>query len=430
MSSDLNEVVRVVILDTSTAITTASFQYPLVLASFTNFAERVRTYTSISQVGEDFDSTSKPYIMARQLFGQTSVLGAPPPAVLIGRRQVDSVTLTPVVANNTTYSVVINDTTYSFVSDGTATATEISAGLDTAIGALAGFTVTDGVGTLTIAPTTPGTDWSLTVSSNLTKVDAAPTETWVEALEQVEIENDTWYLLTAEVQTLAEQEALSDAIQAREKIYGLSSSDTVAPTTGITDIGYKLNAKATGRTFGVYSATSATEFPEAAWAGSQLAVTPGANDWDFKRANGVTVSKLSSTQVVNLRNKSWNFYRAKGGVNVFQDGDMFDGKPIDVQIGKDWLKARLQEAIYFRIINSLKIPMTDAGLLVVENEIRGVLSQAQANGLIDQGWRVTSPAVLSIPENLRAQRAAGVFVIRARLQGAVRFVDIEFYLSV
>lgn len=430
MSSDLNEVVRVVILDTSTAITTASFQYPLVLASFTNFAERVRTYTSIQQVGEDFDSTSKPYIIARQLFGQTSVLGAPPPAVLIGRRQVDSVTLTPVVANSTTYSVVINDTTYSFVSDADATATEISAGLDTAIGALAGFTVTDGVGTLTIAPTTPGTDWSLTVSSNLTKVDAAPTETWVEALEQVEIENDTWYLLTAEVQTLAEQEALSDAIQAREKIYGLSSSDTVAPTTGITDIGYKLNAKAAGRTFGVYSATSATEFPEAAWAGSQLAVTPGNNDWDFKRANGVTVSKLSSTQVVNLRNKSWNFYRAKGGVNIFQDGDMFDGKPIDVQIGKDWLKARLQEAIYFRIINSLKIPMTDSGLLVVENEIRGVLSQAQANGLIDQGWRVTTPSVLSIPENLRAQRAAGVFVIRARLQGAVRFVDIEFYLSV
>lgn len=430
MSSDLNEVVRVVILDTSTAITTTSFQYPLVLASFTNFAERVRTYTSIQQVGEDFDSTSKPYIMARQLFGQTSVLGAPPPAVLIGRRQVDSITLTPVVANSTTYSVVINDTTYSFVSDADATATEITAGLDTAIGALAGFTVTDGVGTLTIAPTTPGTDWSLTVSSNITKVDAAPTETWVEALEQVELENDTWYLLTAEVQTVAEQEALSDAIQAREKIYGLSSADTVAPTTGITDIGYKLNAKAAGRTFGVYSGTAATEFPEAAWAGSQLAVTPGANDWDFKRANGVTVSKLSSTQVVNLREKSWNFYRTKGGVNIFQDGDMFDGKPIDVQIGKDWLKARLQEAIYFRIINSLKIPMTDSGLLVVENEINGVMSQAQANGLIDQGWKVTSPTVASIPENLRAQRAAGVFVIRGRLQGAVRFVDIEFYLSV
>lgn len=94
------------------------------------------------------------------------------------------------------------------------------------------------------------------------------------------------------------------------------------------------------------------------------------------------------------------------------------------------MKARLQEAIYFRIINVLKIPMTDAGLLIVENEIRSVLSQAQANNLIDRGWTVTTPPVASIPETLRAQRAAGVFVIRARLAGAVRFVDIEFYLSV
>lgn len=101
-----------------------------------------------------------------------------------------------------------------------------------------------------------------------------------------------------------------------------------------------------------------------------------------------------------------------------------------IQIGKDWLKARLQEGIYFRIINSLKIPMTDAGLLIVENEIRSVLSLAESNGLIDRGWTVQTPPVLSIPETLRAQRAAGVFVIKARLQGAVRFVDIEFFLSV
>lgn len=94
------------------------------------------------------------------------------------------------------------------------------------------------------------------------------------------------------------------------------------------------------------------------------------------------------------------------------------------------MKARLQEGIYFRIINSLKIPMTDPGLLIVENEIRSVLSQAEANGLIDRGWTVETPPVLSIPATLRAQRAAGVFVIRARLQGAVRSVSIEFYLSV
>lgn len=429
--SQLDDVVRVVIYDESTAISTASFQYPLILNTFTNFSQRARRYTSIAAVGADFASTSNTYLMAQKLFGQTSVLGAPPPAVIIGRRQVDTVNGSVTVANSTVYTITINGTAYSFTSDASATAIEIVAGLDAAVGAPTGINFTDNLdGTFTVSPSTPGAPWSVSSSVNVVLVNAAPTEDWVEALEAVEQENDTWYLLLSETQVKAEQEALSDAVQAREKIYALSSADVVAPTTGTTDIGAILHAKSAGRTFGVYLPTAATEFPEAAWAGSQLAVTPGANDWDFKRANGVTVSKLSDTQITDLKNKSWNYYIAKGGVNIFQNGDMFDGKPIDVQIGKDWLKARLQEGIYFRIINSLKIPMTDAGLVVVENEIRAVLSQAQANGLIDQGWTVQTPPVLSISPTLRAQRAAGVFVIRARLQGSVRSVDIEFYLSV
>lgn len=430
MASSLSDVVNVVILDGSTAITTTSFQIPLVLASFTNFSERARTYTNITQVGADFDSTSNVYQMAEQLFGQTSVLGSPPPSIVVGRRQVDEVTLTPLVANNQTYTVTINDTSYTYISDATATAAEISAGLEAAIATPDGVIVTDNTGSLTVEVETPGNPWNVSVSSNIAQVSTTPTETWVEALEAVEVENDTWYLLLAETQVAAEQEALSDAIQAREKIYGLSSADPVALTTATTDIGARLNAKSAGRTFGVWLATAATDFPEAAWAGSQLALTPGSNDWDFKRANGVTVSKLSPTQITNLKNKSWNYYTAKGGVNIFQNGDMFDKKPIDVQVGKDWLKARLQEGIYFRIINSLKIPMTDDGLVIVENEIRAVMSLAQSNGLVDRGWTVSTPSVLSISENLRAQRAAGVFVIRARLQGSVRSVDLNVYLSV
>src|SRR5690606_35465837 len=163
-----------------------------------------------------------------------------------------------------------------------------------------------------------------------------------------------------------------------------------------------------GRTYGVYLPTADTEYPEAAWAGSQLAYTPGSNDWDFKRAVGVTVSKLSDTARANLRNKNMNMYTRDGGVNIFQDGKMFDASPVDEVIGIDWLYARLQEGIYFRLINSLKIPMTNPGLVIVENEIRSVLSQAEANGLIDRGWSCTTPDVLDIPENMRAARTAGV----------------------
>lgn len=427
--ADLDDVVRVVIFDQSTAIATTSFQIPLALATFTNFAERTRTYQNIKQVGEDFASTDKAYKLAEKLFGQSGVLGAPPPSIVIGRRQVDSVEITPTVANNAVYTITLNGTAHTFAADADATAAEIVTGLVAAIGVVPGIAITNNTTSLVIGPSTPGGAWSIGVSSNLTKVDTA-VESWVDALEAVEQENDSWYCVVAEVQTAADQELLSDAIQAREKIYGLSSSDVAATTTATTDIGAKLFAKSQSRTFGIYLPTAATEFPEAAWVGSQLAVTPGNNDWDFKRASGVTVAKLSNTAKTNLKAKNWNYYHRKGGVNIFQNGDMFDGKPIDVAIGKDWLKARLQEAIYFRMINVLKIPINDKGLLMIENEIRSVLSQAEANNLIDRGWTVATPPVLSIPENLRAQRAAGVFVIRARLAGAVRFVDLEVFLSV
>lgn len=430
MASDLNDVVTVVIFDQTTAIATTSFNIPMVLGTFTNFSERTRTYTSIQGVAEDFNSTEAVYVIASKLFGQTGVLGAIPPSIVVGRRQVDEVTLTPTVANNQTYTVTINDIEYTYTSDADATAAEITAGLATDIGSPTGITVTDNIGTLTVEVTTPGTAWSIRVSSNLTQVNTAPTETYVEALDAVDDENDAWYSIELDTHNAAVQEAVSDAVQAREKIFGISSADTVAPTTGQTDIGYILDAKNNNRTFGVYLPAADTEYPEGAWIGSQLAVTPGSNTWRYKRANGVTRATLSATQKTNLQNKNWNYYHRRAGVDVFETGKTFGGSYLDIVIGKDWLKARLQEAIYFRLINTLKIPMTDTGLLMIENEIRSVMSLAQSNGLVDAGWTIETPPVLSIPPTLRAQRAAGVFVIRARLQGAVETVSLEVYLSV
>lgn len=429
MAGDLDDIIQINLSRESVAVATASFSIPLILAEFTNFAERTRTYNNITDVEVDFDEGEPVHEMAEQLFGQSTVLGAVPPSIVVGRKQIDNTVLTPIVANSAVYTVTVNGTAYSFTSDASATADEITAGLEAAITAT-GVTVTDNTGTLTIAPSASGGNWSVTTSANIAKVDGPSTETWTDALAAVEVENDTWYALFSPTQVLADQDELAEAIRARRKIYGISSPDTNALTTATTDIGAILSARSEGRTFGVWSATSATEYPEAVWAGSQLAVTPGSNDWDFKRGVGATVSKLSPTQITNLKAKNWNYYIPKGGVNIFMNGNMFDGQPVDLTVGEDWLYARLQEQIYFRLINTLKIPMTNVGMTIIEGEIRSVLSQAEANGLIDSGWQVQSPDVLSIAPNQRAQRIAGTFVFRARFAGSVRKVVIQGYLSV
>lgn len=353
--SELDSIVQITLTRGSTPVDTASFQIPLVLATFTNFSERTRVYTDMDAVEDDFNDGEAVHELAEKLFGQSTV-GAKPPSIVVGRRQVSLATFTPTVADATVYNVTLNGILYTFTSGVGATATTIVTGLKAAIGAPAGITV-GGTTTLTLAPTVAGTPWSVVVSANLVGVNTA-TETWVDALAAVSDENDTWYALVTSTHVAADVEALSDAINARRKIMGTSYSDTGAIAATTTDIAYKLNAKNADRTFGVYLPTADTEYPEAAWIGAQLAYTPGSNDWDKKRAVGVTRSVLNDTARVNLRNKNSNMYTRVAGVDIFQDGDTFGGSPIDEIIGIDWLYARLQEGVYFRMINTLKIPLT------------------------------------------------------------------------
>lgn len=423
MANDLQDVVEVIITRDTASIDTASFNIPLVLASFTNFSERTRTYTSIDGVADDFNSTSNVYKIVQTLFSQE----IKPPSVVVGRRQVDEVTLTPTVANSTAYTVTINDVDYTFTSDASATAAEITAGLDTAIGALAGFTVTDNTGTLTVEVTTPGTAWSISTSSNLTQVNTAPTETWTDALIAVEDENNEWYALISETRVKADILELAAAIEARRKIYGAATADTDVPTTATTDLASALSDLNYERTFLIYLPTAATQYPEAAWIGSQLPEVPGSNDWDLKSASGITVSSLSETQKTNLRNKNTNFYTRKAGIEIFQDGNMVSGSPIDEQIFIDWLVARLEESVFFRMVNVKKIPFTRTGATIIENDIRTVMSQGVTNGGIadDTPYLVQAPDPLAIPEVQRAQRIMGDFIIRFRLAGSVRKVIIR-----
>lgn len=423
MANDLNDIVEIFITRETAAIDTAAFNVPLLLATFTNFSERTRTYTSFTGVAEDFNSTDNIYKMAQAIFSGDIF----PPSIVVGRRQIDEVTITPTVANNATYTVTINDVAYNFVSDGTATAAEITAGLDTAIGSPTGITVTDGVGSLTVEVSTPGTAWSISVSSNLVKADVASTESWADALDAVQEVNDDWYALTAETRVAADILVLAASIEAQRKIYITATADPVAVTTGTTDIAYQLAALNYDRTGIVYLTSAATQYPECVWVGSQLPEVPGSNTWNLKQGSGITVDVLSETKKVNLRDKKANFYTRRAGVEIFQDGIMASGEFIDVMIFVDWLYARLQEAIFFRLINSKKVPYTRRGAAIIENEIRTVLSQGVANGGIadDTPYVVISPDPLNISPTLRAQRVMGDFTFTARLAGAVHKVIVR-----
>lgn len=428
--TQLTDIIDIQITRETAAVAQTNFNIPLFISAHTNFSERARAYSSLSAVAEDFGTSTNTYIAASKLFGQQ----LRPATIIVGRRHVPSVTVNVLtVGNNLTYVMTISGTPITFVSPSTgSTAITIATGLKAAydLSPVTGVTVTDNLdGTLTVAS---AVGYSLIVSANLNKADSPATESWPDTLEAVQAANDTWYAVTIESHVQADVLAMAGAVEGKKKIFGTSSQDVAVKSSGTTDAFAQLFAATYQRTFGLYSPTADTEFPECAWIGYQLQEQPGSNTWAYKQLSGVTVSTLSDTEANNIKAKNGNTYERIGGLNVTVGGKMFGGEWIDVMVFVDWLEARMKERLWFRLANSKKIPYTAAGAAILEAEVR-----AQLNDGIRVGGLADSPApvvrtvdVLSVAPNLRAQRIYDGIEFEARLAGAIHFVKIRGTVTV
>ena len=252
-------------------------------------------------------------------------------------------------------------------------------------------------------------------------------ESYPEALMAATDVDNEWYVLICDDHTSATIKALATSIQAMDKIYAASIQDQEVAGQGDSDLATELSDQNLSRTFLVYSATADADFPEAAWVGSQLPEVAGSNTWNFKKGMNVTVSNLSAQQRTNLRKKNTNMFTRVAGVSMFQDGVMLDGSFIDEIIFIDWCTARIKEAIFSRLVNSKKIPMTRVGATIIESEIRGVLNQGVRQGGIadDTPYYVEAPDPMLMPYNDRAKRHLGDFKFEFRLAGAVHSVKVR-----
>lgn len=253
-------------------------------------------------------------------------------------------------------------------------------------------------------------------------------ETYTEGLQAIIAYNGDWYMIAIDSKVEGDIKEVAAVIQAERRIFGASTADTGVPDTAVTnDIGSFLHDGGYDHTFLVYHADAATEHPEVAWMGGQISEVPGSNTWSYKGAAGVQASKLTNTQITALDNKRVNYFTRLGGVNMFRTGTTSEGEWLDTMIFIDWVEARLQEQIFYRLATQKKIPYTAAGALIVEAEIRSVLSQGVANGGIAPApaYTVQSPDVLAIPEVQRAQRILGDFRFQFRLASAAHRVIVR-----
>jgi hypothetical protein len=169
MGTEIKDIVVVTITRESARITRRGFGIPIVVGIHTRFPELVRSYSSIEDVEEDFQSGDEELKAATALFSQS----IKPESILIGRREANKAQRLTVsvdtVVDDTDYTVTINGTPFVHNSGVAASAISIAAGLVALIDA--GAEPVDAVdnldGTFYIVADVTGEAYTLVVDTNM-----------------------------------------------------------------------------------------------------------------------------------------------------------------------------------------------------------------------------------------------------------------------
>jgi hypothetical protein len=124
------------------------------------------------------------------------------------------------------------------------------------------------------------------------------------------------------------------------------------------------------------------------------------------------------------------------GRNVTQLGQTCAGEWIDVIRFRDWLKNDMQLRVFNLLVLNPKIPYTNAGISLVQNQMLASLKQGQANGGIAEdefdedgnvivGYTVTVPNAANISDTDKASRILSGCKFTARLAGAIHVANIQ-----
>lgn len=437
MGSTLDSIVAVNISLAASAVQQKGFGRGLVLGSSNRFTggDLYRIYTGVAgMVADGFLTTDPEYKAALSYFSQPIT----PPDLMVGYAPSDVAqveTLTPIVANNAVYNVTINGILSTYTSDGTATAAEIVTGLAAAIAAQSPAlpVVTSGTVTLILTASNAGQGFTMSVTANLTVVhttgDIGP-DTALTAI--LAAGGKSWYglVLCSRTQTDIQVAAAWVEAQPYGYIFLGCSQDSAVLTNVATDVASVLKAATYLRSAYLWSDDQA-HFPEAAWLGEEFPKQPGSSNYAYKSLIGVTAtiqSVLTDSKIAILEGKNGNYYLSVGGVPVTQKGMMAGGQWIDVVVGRDWIKANIQQDIFTLMTIMPKIGFDDPGIGALANVLRGVLKRAK-NANIISSFDIAVPLASSFSSGQKATRVLPSIPWTATLTGAINNLTINGSLT-
>lgn len=243
-----------------------------------------------------------------------------------------------------------------------------------------------------------------------------------------------WYGIAPAGVNESEYQAIADWTEANEKLFGFPLMGTTNP----------MDTSAYMRTFGIYALTGegsreetpeTTRYAHVAWFCRCFNYEPGSETWNLKTLNLIEPAMLTGTEMQDFKERNLNYYATYAGKNVVQGGRTLSGEWIDVIRFRDWLKNDMQYRIFNLLYTHPKIPYTDEGIALVQNQMIASLTQGQRQGGIEKeypdedgnmlsGFTVTVPRASALTAADRASRILKGCKFHARLAGAIHVVDV------
>lgn len=476
----VSRVVNVAVEMSPTAAALRNFGSCLILgdSDIIDTDERIRLYSSISDIATDFGISSREYLAAQAFFSQSPQ----PTQVYIGRwaksatagrlrgRTLSSaeqdISLFTAITTGT-LSLTIDGASKSMASIDLSAETNlngVASQISSALGVSGScawtgerFVITSATtGTSsTVATTDTGTLSSLMgFAGSATSVAGVAAESLASAITAL-LDYNTWYMVCvapdASDDSIVEAAGLIEAASPSRMIGFTTQNSTEIDSTASSTLGSRLKGLGYNRTILVYSSDSpvaaASVFGRMAtinFEGSNTTLT-----LKFKQLPGVTAENLRSSQAEALKSHNVNAFCAyQNDTSILQEGITSGGWFIDETHGLDWLQNRVETDLWNLLYTSKKVGQDESGATAIVSCVNKSLEQGVTNGLIAPGvWNGDTFGALESGDTLstgyyvyiqpfdeqsqsdREARKAPPIQIAVKLKGAVHFINVTITVN-
>ncbi len=436
-------------------VQTTAFNIPLHATSDVTFSENVRSYRSAAEGTADDELGTEAKAAVDAHFSQTlhapelliGKLGTTPVAQVI----TESIGGTPVEGDVVT--ITVNGITASYTALATPTVDSVASGIRAALTtALTDEDVTVSGATSDIIVTADNAGESFTYSETYTQTGASTgTITAVvttanagiaDDLAAIAAENNTWFGLTLEVDSVAATlkvniKECAKYAEANDKLFVPQSSEAGVLDKTADNIADWLQDRSYQNTAYTWHHDDSEQLGTSVMA-FKFEADPDLKTtfWAYAPVVGITLKDpaLTSTEQNNLEDQNANFVCDFGGNVVYGMGTVANGRKIDTVITLLWYAARLEEA-YIQTLSDVSARNSKVGYNDKETQTF-VNAGADVNAL---GERVrhfnedsTSVVVTPIADTPAGQQATRTVLVEAsgEATGAAERVTVTAYVAV